>query len=119
MPILGIFKKRKRKMAYDENTYKDDNAELRAKKEFTCGQDCSGCEIEKMVNSPPHYTQGKIETLVFILDQGFCYLIGNVIKYLCRYRFKGNPIQDLKKAQFYLDRKIYELEKEKGGTHED
>lgn len=61
------------------------------------------------VNRPSHYTQGKIEVLDFILDQRLPYLAGQVIKYVCRYRFKGNPKEDLKKARFYLDRLIKEI----------
>ena len=63
------------------------------------------------VNHPSHYTQGNIETLDFILDQKFGYLAGQVIKYMCRYRYKGNPKQDLEKARFYLNRLIEGEEK--------
>ena len=59
------------------------------------------------INHPAHYTQGKIEVLDFILDQKMGYLEGNIIKYVCRYRFKGG-IEDLQKARFYLDRLINE-----------
>ena len=63
-----------------------------------------------MVNKPPHYTQGKIEVVDFILDQKFGYLDGQVIKYLCRYRHKGKPLEDLKKAEFYLKRLIQQID---------
>ena len=58
------------------------------------------------VNHPAHYTMGKIEVLDFILDQQFGYLAGQVIKYMARYRHKGSPEIDLRKARFYLDRLI-------------
>lgn len=58
------------------------------------------------VNHPAHYTTGTIEVLDFILDQQFGYLDGQVIKYLSRYRHKGSPLQDLQKAQFYLNKLI-------------
>ena len=61
------------------------------------------------VNNPSHYTQGKIEVLDFILDQDLPYLAGNIVKYICRYRFK-NGVEDLQKAEFYLKRLIRELE---------
>ena len=61
------------------------------------------------VSHPAHYTQGKIEVLDFILDQGLPYLPGQVIKYICRYRFK-NGLEDLQKAEFYLKRLIEEWE---------
>lgn len=67
------------------------------------------------VAHPKHYTMGRIEVLDFILDQQLPYLPGNIVKYLCRYRWKGKPVQDLKKARFYLDRLIRETEREEGG----
>jgi hypothetical protein len=61
------------------------------------------------VNNPSHYNQAGIECLDAIAaatDDGYeYYLQGNIIKYLWRYRYK-NGIEDLKKAQFYLDRLI-------------
>jgi len=56
------------------------------------------------VNSPKHYTQGKIETIDYIEDMG--YIEGNIIKYISRYKYKGKPIEDLKKARWYIDRLI-------------
>ena len=58
------------------------------------------------VHHPQQYTRGKIEVLDFILDQDFPYLAGQVVKYVSRYRYKGTPQQDLRKARFYLDRLI-------------
>ena len=55
--------------------------------------------------NPPHYQQGKIEVIEFILDQKLNYLEGNCIKYLCRYKLK-NGLEDLKKAQWYLNKLI-------------
>lgn len=64
-----------------------------------------------LVNHPEHYTSGSIECIDAIKASmsfdDFCgYLKGNVIKYLWRYNHKGNPIQDLKKAQWYLTKLI-------------
>lgn len=68
-----------------------------------------------MVNSPPHYNQAGIECIDAIraaTGDGYeYYLQGNIIKYLWRYRYK-NGAQDLKKAQWYLDRLIEEKEDE-------
>ena len=69
-------------------------------------------EITDLVNNPPHYTQGKIEVLDFILDQRFPYLEGQVVKYVSRHRYKGDSIQDLRKAEFYLKRLIAEQSKQ-------
>tara|TARA_R100001129_G_C5281121_1_gene236926 strand:+ start:676 stop:888 length:213 start_codon:yes stop_codon:yes gene_type:complete len=60
------------------------------------------------INSPSHYTQGNIEVIVFILDQKMNYPQGNVIKYVCRYKHKGKPLEDLKKARWYIDKLIEE-----------
>jgi hypothetical protein len=65
------------------------------------------------VNHPPHYNQGGIECIEAIkaaLGSGFVsYLRGNVLKYLWRCEHKGG-IEDLRKAAFYLDRAIKEME---------
>ena len=64
-----------------------------------------------VVNHPEHYNKGKIEVLDFIRDQDATYLAGQVLKYICRYRFK-NGLEDLRKAEFYLKRLIKETEDE-------
>ena len=62
-----------------------------------------------MVNSPIHYNKAGIETidaLEAMLVDGFdYYLQGNIVKYLWRFRYK-NGIEDLKKAQWYLNKLI-------------
>jgi len=63
------------------------------------------------VKSPKHYTRGKIEVWDFIIDQNLPYLAGNVIKYICRYRYKGTGLEDLHKAREYIDKLIYEEHK--------
>ena len=62
------------------------------------------------VNHPTHYTSTKIETIEIIRDklsaeafEVFC--IGNVLKYVTRYKLK-NGLEDLKKARWYLDKII-------------
>jgi hypothetical protein len=70
---------------------------------------------EDMVNNPPHYNKSGIETIDAIkamTDDGYeYYLQGNIMKYLWRYRYK-NGVEDLKKAQWYLNELIEELDKE-------
>lgn len=75
--------------------------------------------VNDPVNHPSHYTSGSIEVIDYIEDQGFgaAYCLGNVIKYVSRAGKKepGNKkqeIEDLKKARWYLSRRIEELEKE-------
>jgi len=65
-----------------------------------------------LVNSPAHYTKGGIEVIDFIEAKGLGYKLGNVIKYICRADDKGNPVQDLEKAEWYLKREIAERKKE-------
>ena len=69
---------------------------------------------EDKINKPKHYNAGKIECITFIEDQKFGYCDGNAVKYICRYRHKGTPIEDLKKAKWYIDRLLhYEEERSK------
>jgi hypothetical protein len=71
------------------------------------------CLTVDNVNHPAHYNQGGIECLEAIkaaLGDGFAdYLRGNVMKYLWRCEHKGG-VEDLKKAAWYLDRAIKEME---------
>jgi hypothetical protein len=63
-------------------------------------------KTKDMVNNPAHYTQGKIETIDFIEDKQLEFHLANVIKYIVRAKHKGTEMQDLKKAQWYLNRYI-------------
>lgn len=63
-------------------------------------------EEEDVVNHPKHYAMGNIEVIDAIEDWNLEYHEGNVIKYVARARYKGNYLEDLKKAQWYLNRKI-------------
>jgi len=64
-----------------------------------------------MVNRPPHYTHGPIEVIEIIEGFGLNYQLGNVVKYILRAPHKGSELQDFKKARWYLDRHIHNLEK--------
>lgn len=64
---------------------------------------------EDVINHPSHYTRGKIEVIDFIEDQHLPYHLGNVIKYIARAGYKGDKLEDLKKARWYLDRYINEV----------
>jgi hypothetical protein len=61
------------------------------------------------VNHPPHYTTGGIETIDFIEAKKLGYNLGNVVKYITRSGLKGNKLEDLRKAQWYLSREINTL----------
>jgi len=64
--------------------------------------------FQDTVNHPPHYRAGGIETIDFIEAKDLNYRLGNVVKYVSRAGKKVNsdPLEDLKKAQFYLTREI-------------
>jgi hypothetical protein len=62
--------------------------------------------LDDPVNSPKHYTQGDMEVITAIEGLGLDYHQGNVLKYVSRYRYK-NGIEDLRKAQWYIERLIY------------
>ena len=69
-----------------------------------------------MIANPPHYNSlnaycecGKqIECITITREMGFS--IGNIIKYLWRLEYKGNKLEDAKKAQWYLNDYIKQLE---------
>ena len=63
------------------------------------------------VEQPPHYNTGSIECITAIeasmsQEEFYGYLKGNCLKYLWRYRYKGKPLEDLEKAQWYLNKLI-------------
>jgi len=72
-------------------------------------------EAVDMVNKPDHYTSSNIECIDYLKDnmsfEAFLgFLEGNSKKYMHRWRHKQKPVEDLKKARWYLDRLISELE---------
>lgn len=64
------------------------------------------------VNHPSHYTDGKIEVIDFIEDKKLGFCLGNAVKYIARAGKKdpNKEIEDLKKARWYVERRIKELE---------
>lgn len=66
------------------------------------------------VNHPQHYTRGGVECIDAIaaavqdLPGKEAWLVGQIIKYVWRYKWK-NGAEDLEKARFYLDRLIREV----------
>lgn len=82
-----------------------------------CGDDCivdPSTPTNDPVNSPSHYTHGGVECIDAVKsalgDKFMGFLIGNVMKYVYRYEHK-NGLEDLKKARWYLDRAIKEMER--------
>ena len=56
------------------------------------------------INSPEHYTKGKIETIDLIEQRFLDFRLANAVKYLARAVYKGNEEKDTKKATWYLTR---------------
>ena len=84
----------------------------RTKPEFVFGS----LPLPDEVQQPSHYTGGDVECIDYIRqqlgDEFESYLEGNVLKYVHRYKVKGKPLEDLRKAQVYLGWLIEELENE-------
>lgn len=59
-----------------------------------------------MVDHPAHYKVGGIETIDFIEAKGLNYRLGNVVKYVTRADHKGDRLENLRKAKWYLEREI-------------
>ena len=76
--------------------------------------------MSDIINHPQHYTLGKIEVIDFIEDKGLNFNLGNVVKYVARAGHKkssgksmdAKALEDLKKAQWYLNHLINHVEKE-------
>ena len=63
------------------------------------------------INHPDHYTIG-IEVYDFIESWKLGFAEGNIVKYVARSEHKGSPVEDLKKARWYLNRLISRKERE-------
>jgi hypothetical protein len=63
------------------------------------------------IDHPDHYTMGGIEVIDAIEAWGLGFHAGNVVKYIARAGRKGDALEDLKKARWYLDRMIAKMER--------
>ena len=61
---------------------------------------------DDLVNHPPHYTShpSGVECIQITEHMGFN--LGNALKYIWRADLKGNTLQDLEKAAWYIEREI-------------
>ncbi len=64
---------------------------------------------EEMVDHPKHYNMGKFEVIDVIEDWKLGYHLGDALKYIARSPHKNNQIEDLRKAIWYIDRKIKKI----------
>tara|TARA_R110000737_G_scaffold87150_1_gene119889 strand:+ start:158 stop:406 length:249 start_codon:yes stop_codon:yes gene_type:complete len=66
------------------------------------------------VENPSHYTEGRnYEPVEVIEDWRLDYHLGNALKYISRAGRKGSFIEDLKKAIYYLERRITKEQNER------
>lgn len=121
-------------MKHDEKWYKVKSDDEKALEEYAKGvdflkenvfgdseEDLCKEEITSHVNSPKHYNKGKIEVIEYIEDQDLGFCLGNAIKYISRagskQDFEGQDqiaktVEDLRKAIWYIERRIMEIEKD-------
>lgn len=60
------------------------------------------------VNHPEHYAKASVTVNLEPIQLCECYdfCLGNAIKYILRAPYKGNTLQDMKKAKWYLEREL-------------
>jgi hypothetical protein len=67
--------------------------------------------MQEKINHPQHYGgDNTYEAIKVIEHYSLDFHLGNVLKYILRADKKGNELEDLKKAQWYLNRKIEHYE---------
>lgn len=75
-------------------------------------------EEDEAVNHPNHYYHPSgVEAIQITRHESF--LRGNILKYVLRAPYKGNELEDLKKASVYLQWEIERLETEQGTPSND
>lgn len=68
-------------------------------------------KVKEAVNHPAHYHKDSgVEVIDAIEAWSLGFSLGNAVKYIARAAFKGSPAEDLKKARWYLDRAISNVE---------
>lgn len=88
-----------------------DDPQATLEEAFQILENLEGLARREAVDHPEHYNRGKIEVIDAIEDWGLDFIEGNVVKYVTRAKHKGDEINDLKKARWYLDYRIKNLEK--------
>ena len=66
------------------------------------------------INHPAHYNSNQSGIECIEVAEHFCFNLGNAIKYLWRADEKGAPLDDLKKAAWYINREISKREANDG-----
>lgn len=65
------------------------------------------------VNHPQHYTDHPSGVECITITEHFGFNLGNAVKYIWRAALKGNQLEDLRKAEWYVKREIQRLEASK------
>jgi hypothetical protein len=99
--------------------YAGENVNVGSKKKKPCEtkKGCKKCGDEnrckkpapEKVDHPAHYNAGRIEVIDAIEDWDLSFNDGNAIKYIARHKYKGDSIQDIEKAIWYLQRHLDNL----------
>ena len=75
-------------------------------------RDCTMKHMDDKINHPKHYCEGrKYEPIDVIEDWGLGMHGGNAVKYISRAGRKGDAIEDLEKARWYVDRYVQKNDK--------
>ena len=75
-------------------------------------RDCTMTYMDDKINHPKHYCEGrKYEPIDVIEDWGLGMHGGNAVKYISRAGRKGDAIEDLEKARWYVDRYVQKNDK--------
>lgn len=70
--------------------------------------------IPDLINRPPHYTSHPSGIECIQITEHMGYNLGNAIKYIWRADLKGNSVDDLAKARWYITREMERLNTKKG-----
>lgn len=72
--------------------------------------------MSERIDHPPHYggADNPYEAIKVIEAWGLGFSLGNAVKYIARAGKKDDRLEDLKKARWYLDREIQNVEKSNG-----
>lgn len=69
----------------------------------------AGTKFDHDINAPSHYTHLPVEAID--ITEHFNFNMGNALKYIWRADYKGDPLKDLRKAAWYINREIARRER--------
>jgi hypothetical protein len=99
-------------LCFTDNELIHESEFLLATADLSSASEVVSGDTHDAVNHPAHYTwlPGGLE--VIDITKNFGFVRGNALKYLFRADFKGRTVEDLKKARWYIDYEIKQLEAE-------